>query len=60
MDVDRLSWVTTFLWPLSLFLLLLAFLCVRANGRDSSQARVLNHAQAVAEAELILQGNKAG
>ena len=41
------------LWPLSLSQLLLAFLCSRANGRDSSQDRVLSHAQAVAESERI-------
>ena len=43
----------TTLWPLGLSRLLLAFLCVRANGRDSSQASVLSHAQVIAEAELI-------
>ena len=39
---------------------MLAFLSARANGRDSSQASVLSHAQAAAEAGRILQGNKAG
>ena len=47
------------LWPL-VSQLVPAFLSARANGRDSSQARVLSHAQAVAEAGRILQGNHAG